>query len=712
MRIEMLNKDNFETWKIQMKALLIKNDSWTYVNGKNVKPQLKEGDEESAKQCAKWDDLDEKSKADIILCIAPSELKQVKHCKTSSELWNKLEEIYQSKGPARKASLLKSLIQLRMNDADDIRGHLRTFFDIVDKLSEMDITVDQDLLAIMLLYSLPSTFENFRCAIESRDELPSVESLRVKIVEEADARRGTGREKTEAYAAVPSQRKQPWTRWKRGGATPNRNGRTDFKKNDTSKIRCFRCQRIGHTASKCDQQQRKEAPHVGLLTTDYNQESSFLSSDEKMSTSFILDSGCTRHLCNDSKMFEYIDNTVITSVNLADDNKADVKGCGTVVTKAEVNGNVQNVTVYDALYVPNIRANLLSISKLCDNGYSVSFSGEKAEIINNQCNIKLGAERRGNLYYLNGDFQERNNDQCVNHASDAFDGSKNKTANIVKWHARMGHMNIKDLVECSKKGNVEGLNLEKITQEFNCDICALNKLTRAPFPKRSEHSSSVLDIVISDLCGPFKIESLGKCLYFITFIDHSTRYCEVRFLKHKNEALSAFKEVKALWENQKSTKIKAFMSDGGGEFINDEFDKYLKEHGIERRVTAPYSPSSNGTCERKNRFVVEMSRCLLSQSKLPLNLWAECINCSIYIQNRCPNSALEGKTPYEKFIGKVPNVSYFKSFGCTAYCLKNQPRHKFAPKANKGIFVGYQNGSKSLQNLFARTEKSNYFPQC
>lgn len=41
----------------------------------------------------------------------------------------------------------------------------------------------------MLLYSLPSSFENFRCAIESRDELPTPEVLRIKIVEEYDARK-------------------------------------------------------------------------------------------------------------------------------------------------------------------------------------------------------------------------------------------------------------------------------------------------------------------------------------------------------------------------------------------------------------------------------------------------------------------------------------------------------------------------------------------
>jgi hypothetical protein len=37
-RIETLNKENYDTWKMQMEALLIKNDAWSYVNGATVKP--------------------------------------------------------------------------------------------------------------------------------------------------------------------------------------------------------------------------------------------------------------------------------------------------------------------------------------------------------------------------------------------------------------------------------------------------------------------------------------------------------------------------------------------------------------------------------------------------------------------------------------------------------------------------------------------------
>ncbi|GBO20433.1 Retrovirus-related Pol polyprotein from transposon TNT 1-94 [Araneus ventricosus] len=130
------------------------------------------------------------------------------------------------------------------------------------------------------------------------------------------------------------------------------------------------------------------------------------------------------------------------------------------------------------------------------------------------------------------------------------------------------------------------------------------------------------------------------------------------------------------------------MSDNGEEFINTEFDNFLKTNGIKRRLTVPYCPEQSGIAERKNRSLVEMARCLLSQAKLPLNMWAEAVNTANYLSNRYPTKALSGKTPYELFNEIVPNVSYFKTFGCTAYCLDNKPSHKFSARSKKGIFVG------------------------
>ena len=123
-RIEALGKDNYDTWKLQMQAVLIKNDAWAYVSGFLAQPTHVAGDAAPASATT-----ESKAKSDIILSISPSELKQIKGCETSRDVWLKLESIYQSKGPARKATLLKQLTLQRMENSGDVRDHVRRFFD-------------------------------------------------------------------------------------------------------------------------------------------------------------------------------------------------------------------------------------------------------------------------------------------------------------------------------------------------------------------------------------------------------------------------------------------------------------------------------------------------------------------------------------------------------------------------------------------------------
>jgi len=126
----------------------------------------------------------------------------------------------------------------KMKDGDDVREHMRRFFDAVDKLHEMEIEINDDLLTIMLLYSLPTSYENFRCAIESRDELPTPEMLRVKIAEESDARKGTddtGTMQNAMAAAKWPSRKGHKKRNPNQKSGKNESGRDESKKKRTNR---------------------------------------------------------------------------------------------------------------------------------------------------------------------------------------------------------------------------------------------------------------------------------------------------------------------------------------------------------------------------------------------------------------------------------------------------------------------------------------------
>lgn len=204
-----------------------------------------------------------------------------------------------------------------------------------------------------------------------------------------------------------------------------------------------------------------------------------------------------------------------------------------------------------------------------------------------------------------------------------------------------------DLRQAERNGTVRGLKRDELIDEAECEVCIKGKMYRNPFPKKSSRVSGMLELIHSDVCGPMRVASIGGTRYFVEFIDDHTRWCEVRFLKSKDEVFQATTEYIALVENQRDCRIKCLQSDNGGEYTSSQFDSFLKSRGITRGLTIPHNPEQNGVAERKNRTLMETARCLLIQAELPPRFWAEAVNVANYIRNRCPSKYLNGKTPFK-----------------------------------------------------------------
>lgn len=71
-------------------------------------------------------------------------------------------------------------------------------------------------------------------------------------------------------------------------------------------------------------------------------------------------------------------------------------------------------------------------------------------------------------------------------------------------------------------------------------------------------------------------------------------------LSTKGKAFEKFKNFKAIVEKESKATIKTLRTDRGGELTSNEFNSYCEEHGIQRHLTAPYTPQQNGVVERRN----------------------------------------------------------------------------------------------------------------
>jgi len=519
--------------------------------------------------------------------------------------------------------------------------------------------------------------------MESRDDLPDAETLKIKIIEESEARKRKTSDDGAGALLIKHQNQQPHT-------SNNKTGKNNKNSSSSNKrIKCNYCKKIGHKATNCYAKRNSEQ-NAGHAT-----ETALLTTNPTKSKEWCLDSGCTSHLCNDKELF--IETTNISSgLKLANNDTTKVEAKGDVRITALVNKKKKPLRLMNTLFinVPNLRTNLLSMAKIVDNNQEILFKQDRAIVRNLQGKTTIIAKRINDLYYL----QENPEQACIT--------SEHEQSHAKTWHERLGHLNMKDVRLMWRNQSVAGMKLEANSIPIDCKICAAGKLSSTPFPSRGRRSSGALDLVHTDICGPMRTESQGGARYFVTFIDDYTRWCEVYFMRNKSDVTGKFKEYIKFAERYTGRKIKAIQSDNGKEYCNSTMDALFKEHGIRHRLTVPHTPQQNGIAERKNRTLVETARCMIIQSGLPPSFWAEAISSANYIRNRCITKGLESGTPFEKWTGRRPNVAHLRTFGCRTFILNKSPsKGKFDARGLEGIFVGYSETSKAYRIWCPKDQK-------
>ena len=402
---------------------------------------------------------------------------------------------------------------------------------------------------------------------------------------------------------------------------------------------------------------------------------------------WIVDSGATCHMCNDKGQFVDVKQLKETEeVTLGDGHKLNATAKGTVEIETHLpGGKTQWCTMENVLYVPKLSYNLLSVSKASEAGKTTKFNNSGCEILNKDGKLIAIATRVGNLYYL----EHCRKGQQLNVAEEE---SKERL-----WHRRYGHLGEQNLQRIAKSELVEQFDYDVKNGIGFCETCVGGKHHRSPFDT-SKSQTKEPQLVHSDVCGKMSEKSLGGAEYFLTFTDDKSRYSWVYTLKTKDQVFDRFLEWKALVKKASGKKLKTLRTDNGGEYTSTQFENYLKTEGIRHERTVPKTPEQNGVAERLNRTLVETSRSMLLDAKLPKRFWAEAVSTAVYLKNRCPTKSVQDKTPYEAWHGEKPKVKHLRVFGCDAYAhIPKDERGKFDSKARKCILLGYGTGTKAYR---------------
>lgn len=625
-----------------------------------------------------WTSKDEKALALILLSTSKNQLNHIKKATTSHEAWEKLKSTYESKGPVRKSVLYKQLYRMKKEQGQNMMEYINSFVDKTEQLEDVGIHLPEELKSIILLNSLPTDYENFCVAMESRDNIPTIDFLKAKLIEEEARRIDQDDHKNH------SSENNALTVNNKGFHKNTKDTHTKYMKNNKFTGRCYKCNKIGHKSAECKSKSKR---HIGNNVHDAMFASAQYAGPQG-STQWCLDSGATSHMCHDEKKFYELNTDKKCNVHTATEHIVESHGTGDVKMKVTLkDSKVNDIKLKETILVPRFKNNLLSVSRMTDNGYTVTFKKNCAFVNRHDGSTALVAKRQGQLYVVDEAEQ-----------SQVLATSDVKNDNLLRWHQRFGHLNLRDLNKLNSQEMVIGLNIKGNFRELNCETCDECKIHQLPYKSSTKREKEKLGLVHSDICGPMSVPSLGGARYFITFIDDKSRYVEVVMLKKRSDVIAAFKAYKRRTEKETGCQIMKIRSDNAKEYISKEFNDFLEDKGIRRQLSVEYCPQQNGVAERANRTLVEMARCMLLQSGVPHSLWAEAINTAAYIRNRCPTKALENSTPIEAWSTEKPYVGFMRIFGSKVIVLEKKPfRGKFEPKGKKYILVGYSQESKAYR---------------
>ncbi|KAG8477620.1 hypothetical protein CXB51_030679 [Gossypium anomalum] len=247
----------------------------------------------------------------------------------------------------------------------------------------VEVHIDDEDQAMLLLCSLPPSYKSFReILIYSTDKL-SFKDVKGHLL---------SRDKLDNELHLDNK------------ADRQASVLVASKKRDK---RCRYCKKLSHVKADCYKLRNKRAAEgneedvAGANLADENDDDFLLvstSDNSKLTSEWILDLGCSFHMCPNREWFSTYSSVEGGVVRMENDSSSKVIGIGTVKIRIH-DGTIR--TLSDVRYVPNLRKNLISLSILDLKGCRINIESSGIKV---SCGalVLLKGKRTGSLYILEG----------------------------------------------------------------------------------------------------------------------------------------------------------------------------------------------------------------------------------------------------------------------------------------------------------------------
>ena len=297
-------------------------------------------------------DKSPKAAAIIRLFLEDGPLIQVKGIASAIEIWDRLKALYEPKGFSSEFLLCRELFDTTLaKTGNSIEAYLTRIKRLTDELAARGLTIPNKVIAAYALNNLTSDYENTVAIISQSFRTTTTDIDIIQLFSQLidEARRLKAKEPQEMAMASETKRKCAYCHkeghsiekcWKKHPNLRPKSNRPKDKPKDNTK------------------DDKKESSETTLITEDKDEEWALSISEKHSKSTWLLDSGTTRHICAYKDLFTEL-RPYKTSLRWGGASTIEVKWLGKVTIRFSSTGRI--VTIDDYLYVPEIGLNLLSL---------------------------------------------------------------------------------------------------------------------------------------------------------------------------------------------------------------------------------------------------------------------------------------------------------------------------------------------------------------